>query len=425
MVDRRPDPLGTPLPRRSNETPVPLSLRDDPKVAFVLSVGEALHRYGAPAHRLEAALSRIADGLGLVARFYSTPTAILASFGETAAGRTCLLRVQPGEPDLEKVAELHDVVDRLDDGAVTPRDAAAEVAGIVARRPRYRGAPAIVASAIASGSGAVFFGGGLADVGVSLAVGLLVGVVLEVLQRAPRTAHVVEPVASGIAAAAATLACRFAPVSSVVVTLAGIITLLPGLSITTSITELSTSHLASGTARLAGALVKLVGLGFGIALGTRAASALGAAPPPPPSEPWHAVAIAAAVAVAALAFAVLLHARRRDAPLIVLSCAIAFLGARVGASWLGPELGAFVGALGLVASSNALASIVRRPPSVLIVPGLLLLVPGSVGLRSVLSLLDSAVVPAVDTAFKMLLVAVALAGGVLVGNLAVPPRSAL
>ena len=54
---------------------------------------------------------------------------------------------------------------------------------------------------------------------------------------------------------ALTLAAFWTPLSVPVVTLGGLIVLIPGLSLTLAMTEIATRHLVSGTARLTGALV--------------------------------------------------------------------------------------------------------------------------------------------------------------------------
>ena len=46
---------------------------------------------------------------------------------------------------------------------------------------------------------------------------------------------------------------------------AGLIVLVPGLPLTTALTELATRHLAAGPARLSGALVLFLSIGFGTA----------------------------------------------------------------------------------------------------------------------------------------------------------------
>ena len=66
-----------------------------------------------------------------------------------------------------------------------------------------------------------------------------------------------------------------------------------------------------------------------------------------------------------------------------------------------------------------------RPAAVPIVPSLLLLVPGTLGVRSVASLIARDVVPGVELLFTLVTVAAALAAGLLFANLAVPPRKAL
>jgi uncharacterized membrane protein YjjB (DUF3815 family) len=68
--------------------------------------------------------------------------------------------------------------------------------------------------------------------------------------------------------------------------------------------------------------------------------------------------------------------------------------------------------------------ITNRPSSITLVPGLLLLVPGSIGLRSLTSLVDRDVLIGIEGIFQMGLIAVSLASGILVSRL-VSPRRAL
>ena len=92
---------------------------------------------------------------------------------------------------------------------------------------------------------------------------------------------------------------------------------------------------------------------------------------------------------------------------------------------LGAELGAFVAALIVASAAHAFSRFFDRPLALILTPGILTLVPGSIGFLSVNSLLDGEVVEAISTAFRMLLVAMALAAGILVATAAVPPRRSL
>lgn len=60
---------------------------------FVPRLAHALHASGYAAHSLEDVLKHICDRLGLIGQFYTTPTAIVASFGTLETQRTHLIRV--------------------------------------------------------------------------------------------------------------------------------------------------------------------------------------------------------------------------------------------------------------------------------------------------------------------------------------------
>jgi uncharacterized membrane protein YjjP (DUF1212 family) len=409
-------------PAHGNPLPPALSSAD-PRVAFVLNLGRALHTSGYSAQRLEEALMLSSDRLGLVGQFFSTPTSIMASFGPQDDQRTFMIRVEPGESDLGKLARVDQVTRDVLMGRLTPAEGNAAIASIESAPPAYGELVTTVAFGVASGSAARFLGGGAWEVMVGLAIGLLIGVLALFAGRHAGIGRVFEPVAAFTASALAALSASLgAPVSVLLATLAGVIILIPGLTLTTAMTELSTRHLASGTARLMGALVLLISITFGIAFGSKAVSlAFGEIPiiEPVGLPPWTLVA---ALITTPLAFVVLLKAEPRDAPWIVLAGALAFGGARLGSEWLGPELGAFGGALLTGMGSQWYSRITNRPSQIALVPGLLLLVPGSIGLRSLTSMMDRDVLLGVEGVFRMGLIAVSLVSGILIARIVSPRR---
>jgi uncharacterized membrane protein YjjB (DUF3815 family) len=66
-----------------------------------------------------------------------------------------------------------------------------------------------------------------------------------------------------------------------------------------------------------------------------------------------------------------------------------------------------------------------KPSAVATVPGIMLLVPGSIGFRSLFSLMERNVLSGVEAAFTTTVVASALVAGLLVSSILVPPRKAL
>src|SRR5690606_26414897 len=140
----------------------------------------------------------------------------------------------------------------------------------------------------------------------------------------------------------------------------------------------------------------------GVALGGRLAAVLfgtAAAPVPAPDPPaWTTVP---ALVLGTLTVGVLFRARPQDTWWIVPTGFLSYAGVRWGVIYLGPELGAFVGALLLGVASNAIAVRFDRPSVVTLIPGLMVLVPGSVGFRSLESLLARDVITGIGTAFSM------------------------
>lgn len=391
--------------------------------AFVLKLGRGLHSYGYPAHRLEDALGAVSRRLGLEGQFFSTPTALFASFGAPEDQRTFQIRVEPGEVNLEKLTLLEAVTDEVARGATPPAAGSARLDAIVAAPPPYGPVLTTFCFALASGAACRFFGGGWREILVSTGIGLAIGLLALFAGRVPGAGRVFAPTAAALAGLLATLAAKeVGPLSVFVATVSGLIVLIPGFPLTVALTELATRNLVSGTARLTGAVVTFLAIGFGVALGTTIGQRLVGEPPliqPAALPPWTEWA---ALLLAPLAFTVLLRAQPRDAGWIVAAGGLAFGGVRAGAHLLGPELGTFLGALLVGVWGNAYSRLLARPAAVTLVPGILLLVPGSLGFRSLTSLLERQTVLGVESAFRMTLVAVALVTGLLFSNVVLPPR---
>lgn len=392
---------------------------------LVLDLAKLMAAYGIPAHRLEEAAAGCAGHLGLDAQFFATPTAIFAAIGEAGNQRTHLVRLEPGEVNLEKQSRVDGVLRDLLADAVGVEDAGARLDWIVAAPSPYGPGLMVVAQGVASATAAVFFGGGWREVVGAGVVGAIVGVVCVLAGLDRRMARLMD-FAAGFAAAffGVALASTMHPISASLVSLAGVIVLVPGLTLTTAVTELATRNLASGTARLMGALTIFVSIGFGVAIGQKAGVfAFGQASAPP--EPLGGWAETVALLVAPMALMVLFRASLRDLRVILPAGVLGFLGARLGAAWLGPELGVCVGAFAVTLASNIWARVADRPSAVPSVPGIMLLVPGSLGFRSVTSFVDADTLGGVQAASSMVLVAVGLVVGLLLANAAVAPRRAL
>ena len=400
-------------------------MTDDSAVAFVLALGRALHRYGTPAHRMEDGLRVVCRQLGVDAEVFTTPTAIIMSFGAPTELRTRMLRVTGGELDMGKLAQVDALADRVASQGMTPSEGVAALDAIMSGPSQFGRLVASCAQAVTSAALAVSFGGSLSDVAVAGAIGLLLGVLAQFLARSTDQARVLELLGAAFAAFTAGVASSLWPsVSPSLVTVAALVMLLPGMSLTVAMTELATRNLIAGTARLMSAVIVLLELVVGVALGERLASAIvtvhqGAPIALPEWSRW------VALAAASLGAGVVVQARPRAFGWIASACLVGYIGTRLGTVWLGNQMGVLVGAFALGVTSNIYARWLDRPAQVVQVPAVLLLVPGGLGFRGMSSLLDKDTLSGVETLFAMFVVAIAIVAGLLVASAVVPPRRSL
>lgn len=393
------------------------------RIGFILALGRALHAYGTPAHRLEDVLTRVARRLDVTGQFFATPTSLFAAFGRTEDQRMHLLRLEPGETDLERLAEVDRIGGDVIAGRLTPEAGSVRIEAAQSRPNRYGALVHVSAFALTSAAAARFLGGGAAEVATAAAIGLAAGTLDEVASRIHGWRRVAAPVAAALAALIAHAASRvFGGLAISTAIIGGLIVLIPGFTLTVAMAELSSRHLVAGTARLAGAAGAFLAIAFGVAIGGRlAAAALGApliaeAAALPAWTEWL------ALLAAPITFTVLMRAHPAHAPALLAVGALAFVAGRAGAAALGPELGIFVAAFVAAAASNVQARWFDRPASLTLVPSLLLIVPGSVGFRSIAALLDRATLDGVETAFRMTVLLAALVTGMFAAQIAVPAR---
>ncbi|MGH7656806.1 MAG: threonine/serine exporter family protein, partial [Gemmatimonadales bacterium] len=140
---------------------------------FVLRLGRALHSYGYAADQLEDVLESASERLNIAGQFFTTPTSIFAAFGSQDNQQTFLIRVEPGDQDLGKLADLTDVTNAVLDGELSPVAGSQRIDEIVSAAPRYRAALTLPAFALVSAAASRFLGGGLREVQVATVIGAL------------------------------------------------------------------------------------------------------------------------------------------------------------------------------------------------------------------------------------------------------------
>lgn len=398
-------------------------------VRFLKRFTRRLHQAGVPAHQLEGMVQAIANWLGFRCDIWSSPTAVFL----TLRGKDDdedhqhipmqLIRLEPGSTNLADTSELYGLGEALIKGQKTLADAFNDL-----KKPCRQLYPEwlrMLSGGLISGSFAVMLSATWAGAVTAAVAGLAVGLLYANAGKALRAGGMEAIAAMMVSLLVYAVNSQMEGLIPAVIIMSGLIVLMPGLSLTIAVTELSTDHLSSGSARLAGALIVLLKLSLGVLIGTVIAEWLGwdrsglltfGAVAPPHWVQWP------ALLVSALSFAVIFNVRLGEFPLAVLAAVTGYLVSRFGAILGGVEFGVLLAALAIALLGNTLGRALRLPAALVRVPGIILLVPGSLGYRTVTNVLVHGEPTSQDTAILVGTMVISLVGGLLIGNTLIPPR---
>ena len=397
------------------------------RVDFVVELAGRLHAYGTTAHRLEGAVVSVAAKLGLECGAWSNPTGMILSFGEAGYGRRDTVRVvwlSRGVIDLYKLCGVERGAEAVTSGGLD-LDAGHDALRALDRPGSWRGKTIqILAFGLTAATVAGLWRLPWLDIATAGLTGLLIGVLDWATHNRPRLKEASDALAAMIAGAVAVLVATYVGALNLnTVIIAALIVLMPGLSLTNAVNELTNQNLVSGTARFAGAMSTILKLAIGMMVALTAAEMFGMQPEVRALRPQPDWVEGLALLLGTYAFAVLFRADRRDYLLVMASAATGYLISKfVGGEW-GSTVGIFVAALAMTAAGNAYARWFNRPGALVRLPGIIMLVPGSASLRGLLALVQQQDMEAGQAAMVAALnILLALIAGLLFGNILIPTR---
>jgi len=408
------------------------------RVAFLVELAARLHKYGAASPRLEMAVSGSAQRIGLHADVWSSPTAIIISFSDLGHGEearlaqvTQVIRLLPGDVNLDKLCRADEIADRVTAGELDLREGFRLLRALeLPDTPRQQAGVIISYGLSAAAIDALFLHSSWVDLCVAGLVGLVIGTITILAGTRPRLQVASDAICAMVATLITIVFSAFvAPLAIKSVVLAGLIVLMPGMSLTTAVREISSQHLVAGMARMGGAMATLLKLTFGTVAATQICAVLGIEPRDfalPALPGWMDYP---ALLVGAVAFAMLFRAAWRDWPAVIAAVILGYLATRLGGALPihlnGATFGVFLGGLLLSALANVYARYAGRPGAVIREPGILLLVPGSVGFRSVSYLLERNASLGFDSTVLLVTILISLVAGLMFGELLIAPRRSL
>lgn len=398
------------------------------RIAFLTKLAERLHAYGTTAQRLEGALLGVADRLDVECEPWVNPTGMILTFRDPTDSQptdiTRVIRLPPGDTDLSRLARA----DRIAEDVLAGRIGIAEGSDALRqldRVPTWRWQLMQVLSFMLV-AGAV---GGLLrlpwlDIVTASVAGLGIGLLDFMAKRHPLLREPLEALAGMLAATIAVFVATFVgPLNMNTVIIASVIALLPGMALTNAVNELTSQHLVAGTARFAGAITTILKLTIGTMLTLMVARLIGLDPVVHYARPQSDWVEWLGLLVAGYAFAVAFRASKRDYPLVMISAAMGYLISRIGGELWGDIAGVFLGAFAMTVAGNLYARWKNRPGALVRLPGIILLVPGSVTFRGLITLMQQQDLSAGQAAMMAVLnILMALIAGLMFGNLLLPAR---
>ena len=416
-------------PLAGSDTQAPYLVRID----FLVELARRLHMYGTSAQRLEGAVTQVARSLSIEADVWSNPTGMILSFPDPERGpaysMTRVIRLEPGEENLGQLAAADGIAEDVLSGRRHLVDGLAAMRALDRPRAPFAALWTVLAFGLASASvTGLLPHTGWADLVTAALLGCGIGLLSEISHGRPRLDHAHEALAAFLVTLIATAMASFiAPLSLQGVIIAGLIVLMPGLTLTTAVSELTAKQLVSGTARFAGALTTLLKLTFGAVAAAQLVNLLGWTPMPNAGEALPAWMPWLTLLAGSFAFAVLFKAARRDVLLVMASVWLGYGVTRAaslvpGVSENALPGGVFLAGIVVTAAGNLYGRLANRPSALIRVPGIILLVPGSLGFRSFNFVFERDVMLGLDTAFAVIAALIALVAGILFGNLLLPTR---
>lgn len=365
--------------------------------------------------------------LGLSVHGFALPTMLtIAIDDENGQQHIQMRRLPPADYNLTRLMALESLVAQFS-GPEMFDEAERRLLQIRSEPPPWRGMRLALFGGLLSASVAALFKGGYLNMACGGVLGVLFVLALTWCARRPYLGPVAPFLLCVGAALFAHLFSALFPTQSPFITvLSGIVLLLPGFTLTIAMSELATQNLLAGSGRLAGAFMLLVMMGAGVAVGSHLGHLVWNTPLVGPlADHVTATPVPAAVvwlSVASLGFALVgvLQAPLRAGVIAAFAALVAWTVLQPANAILGPIGGALVAAV-VVTSGGHLYQRLRGKPALLFqIPGLLTLVPGSVGFRGLDALIQNDFLTGIKTTTEMILTATALAVGMLLAHSLMP-----
>ncbi len=389
-----------------------MSMNGSLKTNFIIKLATTLHQSGTSTPELERELMSVCDALGVKGSFLISPTSISMSLEERGEVVSHNLRVFPGSVDLYRLNKLKALVNQLGEKVLTVEKAYVLLQEIIDERSSYSIFLTVLSFSIVATCLVIFMQGKVLDMAAASICGAMVaGMVIFI--KSARLEPIKETIIAFFVSMAAFLIHFFVPEVNVnIVTLSSLIILIPGLGLTIAISELATKHFSSGTARLMGAIVEFAKLGAGIIAAYHLASYFEFPVMNQPLIEYSILTKAMVVLICSVCTSIVFNANLKDIPWILGAALFTMLFLDFAGNFLSSNLSIFLTSFLAGLMSNVYALKFNKNSSTLLLPSIIFLVPGVLGIKSLQLLVEQNFGVGLGEVAKTVTIAILIVSGI-------------
>ncbi|MFA6076392.1 MAG: threonine/serine exporter family protein [Negativicutes bacterium] len=389
---------------------------DNNDLDFTTKAISLLAKYGASVIELQKTASRLMLRFLKDGEYLVMSGAFCINYGVRFNHKTVMVPLTNSELNVSKLQELTGVVEKVADGECSSVEGLIELSIVDAKKPLYGKLLTVFGWAMSSFGVAIIFGSNWQGAIVATVISVVAAMIN--LNNIDKLKVLGNPLAAFFAVIIAVgLTDVFGNYSVPLVIVCGLITLMPGFSLTQGISEIAHSHIVSGSARLMSALITLLMLAVGVFIGYKVVGIYSSIQPGTFSVTpgsWEVIVIATAIVMISLGIMFNVSCKRFGAIVVVgiLATLTMIYGGKVGGCYLGAGAATFV----LIILGNGYARWRKCGAAIIKVPCIMVLVPGSVGFNGVISMLSTNMESGMETGLMMMMTAVSLVVGGLLAD---------
>lgn len=244
-----------------------ITIIDENKVIdVVMTAGKILLESGAETYRVEDTMSRIAYSFGLDnTNSFVSNTAIIFSLNDRT--NTRLIRVRDRTTDLEKIALANNISRKIARNELTIDEAKSELIHLEHASLQYSYLTKFLTVSIACGFFLFMFGGVPRDFIFAILAGAGAYLTFDFVQRFIQIKFFSEFISAVVVVSIAAISHKLGlSVNQDIITISGVMVLVPGILITNAIRDLMAGELLAGMSRGMEAALTAFAIGAGVAI---------------------------------------------------------------------------------------------------------------------------------------------------------------